>query len=237
MEQRFYIMGMTCSGCQNSVTEQIKALPEVEEVSVTLESGLTVVHSKRVLSSKEISTSLGPKYTVQNQGSVQSGKPESSKLKQLTPLLLIFVYLIAGTLFLSHQIGASPQKGMLLFMGLFFIVFSFFKFLDFQGFPDSFKRYDPLAKKIPGYAQIYPFLETALGIAFLLEWQVPIALVITLVILSFTTFGVLRSILQKNAIQCACLGTALQLPMTEATLIENGIMLTMSSILFLGYIG
>ena len=39
MEQRFYIMGMTCSGCQNSVTEQIKALPEVEEVSVTLESG------------------------------------------------------------------------------------------------------------------------------------------------------------------------------------------------------
>ena len=180
---------------------------------------------------------MGPKYTVQNQGSVQSGKPESSKLKQLTPLLLIFVYLIAGTLFLSHQVGASPQKGMLLFMGLFFIVFSFFKFLDFQGFPDSFKRYDPLAKKIPGYAQIYPFLETALGIAFLLEWQVPIALVITLVILSFTTFGVLRSILQKNAIQCACLGTALQLPMTEATLIENGIMLTMSSILFLGYIG
>ena len=86
-------------------------------------------------------------------------------------------------------------------------------------------------------AQIYPFLETALGIAFLLEWQVPIALVVTLVILSFTTFGVLRSILQKNAIQCACLGTALQLPMTEATLIENGIMLTMSSILFLGYIG
>jgi copper chaperone CopZ/uncharacterized membrane protein YphA (DoxX/SURF4 family) len=237
MEQRLVVMGMTCTGCQKTVTEKINALPGVEEVSVTLESGLTVIQSKRVLSEKEVSAALGSKYSVQNQNTIQVGEQGPSKFKQLTPLFLIFTYLIAGTFFLSYQLEASPQKAMLLFMGLFFIVFSFFKFLDYQGFPDSFRRYDPLAKKIPGYAQIYPFLETALGIAFLLEWQVSIALVVTLVILSFTTFGVLRSLLQKNTIQCACLGTALQLPMTEATLIENGIMLTMSSILLMGYIG
>ena len=35
-----------------------------------------------------------------------------------------------------------------------------------------------------------------------------------------TTFGVIKAC-QKSQIECACLGTALKLPMTEATLIEN----------------
>tara|TARA_A100000164_G_C21319539_1_gene501453 strand:+ start:156 stop:536 length:381 start_codon:yes stop_codon:yes gene_type:complete len=124
---------------------------------------------------------------------------------------------------------------MYIFMGLFFIVFSFFKFLDYQGFPDSFKRYDPLAKRIPGYAEIYPFIETFLGIAYLAELHLLLVLLITLVILSFTTFGVIRVLLEKSEIECACLGTAIKLPMTEATLIENTIMLSMSSILLIDY--
>ena len=51
-----------------------------------------------------------------------------------------------------------------------------------------------------------------------------------------TTCGVIKALFQKSQIQCACLGTALKLPMTEATLIENVIMLTMSSLLLLDYI-
>ena len=80
------------------------------------------------------------------------------------------------------------------------------------------------------YANAYPFLETALGVAFLLEWQLIPVLVVTIFVLSITTFGVLNALLKKNQIQCACLGTALKLPMTEATLIENGIMIIMSCI-------
>jgi hypothetical protein len=82
---------------------------------------------------------------------------------------------------------------------------------------------------------MYPFLETGLGIAFLMSWQLPLILFCTLIILSFTTYGVLQSIINKSSIECACLGTALKLPMTEATLIENGIMIVMSCILILGY--
>jgi hypothetical protein len=37
-------------------------------------------------------------------------------------------------------------------MGLFYIVFSFFKFLDLKGFSVSFRMYDPLAKALPVYA-------------------------------------------------------------------------------------
>ena len=117
---------------------------------------------------------------------------------------------------------------MLDFMGLFYIVFSFFKMLDLKGFPDSFRMYDPLAKRVPIYGNIYPFIETALGLMFLMRFEINIALIITLVILGVTTIGVSKTLLDKKAIKCACLGTALKLPMTEATFIENAIMIIMA---------
>ena len=116
------------------------------------------------------------------------------------------------------------------FMGLFYIVFSFFKFLDYKNFPDSFAMYDPIAKAIPAYGWTYPFLETVLGLAFLLRVELYIALIIALIILGVTTVGVTRALMNKLAIHYACLGTALTLPMTKATFIEkNSIMLFMAT--------
>ena len=144
--------------------------------------------------------------------------------------------MITATVYLTYLTKGDANQAMLFFMGLFFITFSFFKFLDYQGFPHALARYDPLAKKSLFYAKLYPFIETVLGVAFLLSWQIPIALGLTMVLLSITTYGVLQTILSKTAIQCACLGTALNLPMSEATLIENGIMIVMSCIMILDFI-
>jgi len=235
MKNRFYVFGMTCSGCAKSVRETIKSQAEVNKVRVSLETGLMEIKSKKKFSTSEISTLLGSKYSIQKAIS-DSAKVSTPKFKKLTPLLIIFACLILGTFFISHHKDLNLERSMQIFMGLFFIVFSFFKFLDYKGFPDSFKRYDPLAKRIPGYARIYPFIETFLGIAYLAELQLPLVLLITLVILSFTTFGVFRTLIKKSEIECACLGTTIKLPMTEATLIENGVMLTMSIILLKGYI-
>jgi hypothetical protein len=107
-------------------------------------------------------------------------------------------------------------------------VFSFFKLLDLKGFPDSFRMYDPLAKLVPAYAWVYPFIELALGLFFLMRIQIPLALAVTIIILGITTVGVTKSLLDRKSIRCACLGTALKLPMTEATFIENAIMLAMA---------
>ena len=123
------------------------------------------------------------------------------------------------------------------FMGLFFMVFSFFKFLDYKGFPEAFAQYDPLAKRSALYRKIYPFLEALLGIMLLLRWQLNIALLTTIIILSITTIGVIYSLFDKSKINCACLGTALKLPMTEATLIENMIMLVMASTMLFHQLG
>ena len=119
---------------------------------------------------------------------------------------------------------------MIDFMGLFFIVFSFFKFLDYKNFPNSFSMYDPLAKSIPEYGWIYPFIETILGIMFLSRINIILSLVLTIGILGITTIGVIKVLYYKENIQCACLGTAIKLPMTIATLIENGIMIVMAII-------
>jgi len=116
---------------------------------------------------------------------------------------------------------------------LFFIVFSFFKMLDLKNFPESFSMYDPLAKRVSLYGSIYPFIETALGLMFLMRFEIEIALIATLLVLSITTIGVTKTLFDKKSIRCACLGTALKLPMTEATFIENAIMIIMAIVMLI----
>jgi len=237
MKQQIYIQGMTCDNCRKGVTEKMSSIPGITEVEVSLETGKAVFETKEEVTLSEIEGVLGEKYTAAKDETTAVFQEESeSKLKALFPLFLIFGYLIGATVFLTYLTEGDVNQAVLYFMGLFFITFSFFKFLDYQGFPPSFARYDPLAKKSLFYAKLYPFIETVLGVAFLLSWQIPVALGLTLVLLSITTYGVMQTILSKTAIQCACLGTALNLPMTEATLIENGIMIVMSCVMILGFI-
>ena len=163
---------------------------------------------------------------------VNRHQQEKSKIQQLKPLLLIIFYIVTASVLLHYK-DWSWSAFMLDFMGLFYIVFSFFKMLDLKGFPDSFRMYDPLAKKMPAYGWVYPFIETALGLMFLMRFEVKIALIVTLVVLGITTIGVTKTLLDKKSIRCACLGTALKLPMTEATFIENVIMIVMAVLMLL----
>ena len=120
---------------------------------------------------------------------------------------------------------------MLDFMGIFFVVFSFFKLLNLKGFQNSFKKYDLISKQFNLYCWIYPFIEIAIGIFLLMRFHIYICLIITLVILISTFIGVIRSLRKNENLKCACLGSVLDLPMTEATLIENFTMIVMSLIM------
>lgn len=230
MRQTYTVSGMTCGGCAASVTEKLSRVIGVEKVEVDLEKGEAQVDMQNLVPLSDLKSALPMKYTIQaKEGHAASfGIPErKSKIQQLQPLFLIFAYLFGAALLLNFQ-NWNTQAAMLDFMGLFYIVFSFFKFLDLKGFPESFRMYDPLAKAIPMYGWIYPFLELALGLMFLMRFKIQIALITTIVILGITTFGVTKTLLDKKSIRCACLGTALKLPMTEATFIENAIMLMMA---------
>jgi copper chaperone CopZ len=222
MKQIIHIEGMTCQGCASSVEEAIAQLPAVESVSANPKTGVVAVLQQSPVRPDEIKAVLPPKYAL-----VDHPSTAPSKAKQLFPLGLIFVFLIGGTTIMHFPIFET-QAVLPDFMGLFFVVFSFFKFLDLKGFQDSFRRYDPLAKSLPFYGWVYPFVELALGVLFLMRLEVQLALWLTLGILSITTLGVVKVLLSKQQIQCACLGSVLNLPMTEATLIENAVMIGMA---------
>jgi hypothetical protein len=68
-----------------------------------------------------------------------------------------------------------------------------------------------------------------------MRFEIKIALIITLIVLGITTIGVTKTLLEKKSIRCACLGTALKLPMTEATFIENIIMISMAISMLTNY--
>ena len=222
MQQKFVIQGMTCGNCKAVVEKGLNSFTGVKDVEVDLKSGATKLKTSKAISLSSIENKLGSKYSVQDTKS-----QKKSKIKELFPLFLILVYIVFGAAFL--QFPAFTTSGYMMdFMGLFFIVFSFFKFLGYQSFPNSFAMYDPLSKVLPIYGWLYPFIETALGLSFLFRFKITLALWVSLFVLSITTLGVLTSLLNKNQIQCACLGTVLNLPMTEATLIENLIMIIMA---------
>jgi len=226
---------MTCNGCRSTVEKALNELSEVLHASVDLEKEEAHVRLEKETSLERLQGALNSKYSISEKKkeapSAALNLDESgvqSKFQQLKPLFLILLY-ITVTAVLLHYRNWSHEAFMLDFMGLFYIVFSFFKLLDLKGFPASFRMYDPLAKVIPIYAWVYPFIEIALGLMFLMRYQTTVALIATLLVLGITTIGVTKTLLDKKSIRCACLGTALKLPMTEATFIENLIMIVMAA--------
>lgn len=239
MTHTYKIDGMTCNGCKASVEKYLSNIENITKVDVNLEKGEATIAMKQHVSTATLQQALPEKYTLSEKENKTSSPiseqfevSEESKWQQLKPLFLILGYISVASI-LIHRQDWNMQEMMLDFMGLFYIVFSFFKMLDLKGFPDSFRMYDPLAKRVPIYATIYPFIETALGLLFLLRFQIEVALILTIIILGITTIGVTKTLLDKRSIRCACLGTALQLPMTEATFIENAIMLVMAVVLLI----
>ena len=244
MKKTYTISGMTCNSCKSTIHQNLNEIPEIESVEINLEKSEATIFMKSNIDISKLQNALPSKFYIEekaiddssaliNEPSIESDQ-EKSKLQQLKPLLIIFIYISVASILMNFK-NWNSGEAMLDFMGLFYIVFSFFKMLDLKGFPESFRMYDPLAKRFPIYGWIYPFIETALGLMLLMRFEIKIALIITLIVLGITTIGVTKTLLDKKSIRCACLGTALKLPMTEATFIENIIMIAMAISMLTNY--
>ncbi|HBE66839.1 MAG TPA: hypothetical protein DDW52_01690 [Planctomycetaceae bacterium] len=144
------------------------------------------------------------------------------------PLALVVAY-VAGATLVSMWLGelTAASDAMRLFMGYFFLGFAFFKLLDIPKFADAFATYDPIAARWRTYGLAYPLLEVVLGgmlITGTLSW---VAQLIAVVVLSVGLVGVIHAVRRGQAIQCACLGTVFDLPMSSVTIVENTIMIVM----------
>ena len=152
-----------------------------------------------------------------------------SWLETYKPILLIFGYISVITLLIqSKNESFNYMEAMRHFMAGFFLVFSFFKFLNLKGFADSYVMYDVVARRIPAWAYLYAFIELGLGIANVIDFNPLVTNLTTLIVMSISIIGVLQSVLNKKKIQCACLGAVFNLPMSTVTIIEDALMIAMS---------
>lgn len=202
MKHTYTIIGMSCNGCVASVTEKSAKVDGITNVMIDLKEGQEDLVMSKNIALNSLVNALPDKYTISERVSSASNISiddilGQTKFQQLKPLFLIFAYLF-GVSFLLHFKDWSTTEAMLDFMGLFYIVFSFFKLLDLKGFPDSFRMYDPLAKILPTYGWVYPFIELALGILFLMRIQIAFALIATIVILGITTLSFTKTLLDKR---------------------------------------
>jgi YHS domain-containing protein len=153
------------------------------------------------------------------------------KFGKLFPYFL-GVVLVAGTV-LSIMFNF-----MVLYMGIFFIIFALFKMPDWKGFVTAFREYDLLAKRFKFYGWIYPLIELALGALFLINYFGSGSFLIgvawfTLIIMGLGAIGVSLKLLKKEKFQCACLGTWINVPLTKVTLLEDLLMVGMSLIIII----
>jgi hypothetical protein len=54
---------------------------------------------------------------------------------------------------------------------------------------------------------------------------------ITLIVMLFSSIGVILAVTNKQKIRCACLGTGFNLPMTTVTIIEDLLMAAMAALM------
>lgn len=157
-----------------------------------------------------------------------------ARWKTYYPLILILFYLTIVSLLANiKSTGFSGYGWMNDFMAGFFLVFSAFKLLDLKGFADSYAAYDLLAARFRFYGYLYPFLELALGLAYLSEFAPVLVMISTIILMGFSSIGVIYALLKKRKIQCACLGSILKLPVSNITLLEDLMMVLMAAVMLL----
>lgn len=229
MVHKYQITGMTCTSCEAKVKSALLMVNNVTAVEVSkAENSATITMDKHIALS-DLQKALDSKYQISAIHHSETLEQTKSWFGTYKPVLLIFVYITIVTLLVqagNHHFDF--MQWMRHFMAGFFLVFSFFKMLNLKGFAESYVMYDVVARKIPAWAYAYAFIELALGIAFLIDFNPFATNLVTTIVMTVSIIGVLQTVLNKKKIQCACLGAVFNLPMSTVTIIEDALMIAMS---------
>ena len=244
----YALTGLHCGACVGRVTKSLE--PLAANVVVSL-NPMQVVLTDATANFEELQTAVARagKYVllpnqVLNSPIAQSIRKQAapkniatevasiSWLATYRPLLLIIAYILGASVLV--QIGmaglasVSASDTMRYFMAGFFLVFSFFKLLDINAFANAYAGYDLLAKGWRGWGFIYPFVELGLGVAYLAHFNPLLTHWATIIVMGFSAIGVVRAVVSKTQIKCACLGTVFKLPMSTVTIVEDVGMVAMA---------
>lgn len=236
---------MTCGSCLRKVKPLLDSEPTIEKWEADLNDSRKLLrfnlkeHARTEKISELIGTA-GFQATLIDESSTIRGVSDDAeaatnfKLSTYQPLFLVVAYVTGLAGFAQSQQPTWLWNGfMTYFMGFFFLGFAFFKLLNIAKFADAFATYDIVAKRSRAYGLAYPWIEVGLGLLFISGTWLEAANILTVVVMSIGLIGVVAAVRKKQAIQCACLGTAFNLPMSVVTIIENGVMITMALIMLM----
>ena len=236
MTHTYQVTGMTCGNCESTVKSALLTLPDVTAVEVSKDTSSATITMEKHISLNDLQKAIGSdgKYKISAMQHSEVIEQTKSWFSTYKPLLIIFAF-ITGISIITARMGNEIHwmKCMNNFMAGFFLTFSFFKLLDVKAFAETYSMYDIVAKRIKAYGFIYPFIELALGIAFLTGFNPFVTNIATLIVMSISIIGVLQSVLNKQNIQCACLGAVFNLPMSTVTIIEDAMMIAMSGFMII----
>ncbi len=252
----YALSGLHCGACVKKVTQALAPLASGVDVSLQpMQVTLTGAKAdfKTLKTAVEnagkyvLAPDLAPKQasntpvakSIRAQAATETIASEivaASWLATYSPLLLIVAYILGasvlvqiGTSGLNGVASVSAMETMRYFMAGFFLVFSFFKLLDISAFADAYSGYDLLARRWRGWGLVYPFVELALGMAYLANFNPTLTHWATIIVMGFSAIGVIRAVASKTQIQCACLGTVFKLPMSTVTIVEDVGMVAMAA--------
>ena len=236
MNEVYKVSGMTCDGCANSIKEALELNKFISSVNINLEDENININSDKNFTVNELNSlieNLG-NYKIYEENIFSKIIEYFSSKKTL--LLALSLVLISS---LSLHIGEDNfelNEWMVSYMGIFFLLFSFLKLVDVKGFSGSFKKYDLISKIIPSFAITYPFIELFLALTFLSGYFLITSYIMTLLFMTSQFFGVFISLQKKEVIKCACMGSSINIDISTLTLIENLVMILMSSYMIIIFI-
>ncbi len=232
----YHIEGMHCAACVEKIKSSLSSHFKVTEVTLNPPQLQIEADKPPILDDLNTYISLAGKYHLQpatssNDQLLTDTDTNQTGLRVYYPIFLITAYIIGvASINNFHSQEINWQGWMNQFMAGFFLVFSAFKLLDVRGFAEGYSTYDLLAKRWYTYGYIYPFLELSLGILYLAQWLPTTTQLVTVIIMGFSSIGVINSLLKKQKFQCACLGTILKVPLSSVTLIEDFTMVILAVI-------
>lgn len=160
-------------------------------------------------------------------------KVKKASIKQYWPLISLILVSILAAFAINWRVNVGVTIWMHYFMGVFLLVFSVLKLFHPAKFADGFEMYDILAKRSRIYAYAYPVIELSLGLLYLSFILPMLTYVLTIIILTFDSIGVIRALKAGLDINCPCMGSILDVPLSTVTLTEDIVMAVMALMLLL----
>ncbi|HKO79247.1 MAG TPA: MauE/DoxX family redox-associated membrane protein [Chitinophagaceae bacterium] len=241
MIHTYTIQGMTCNSCVAKVKSELLKLGDIVSADVQLQSPQATLTMNKHVSTGTLQQTINKagNYTIAEADGGMTGAAHTINDKtdgksSYFPIFLIFGFIAGVTLLIQvSRYSFSWLQWMTHFMAGFFLVFSFFKLMNLKGFAEGYRSYDVVAKQVPAWGYIYPFVELMLGLAFLTGFQPLGTNIAAFLVMGVSSIGVIQSLVKKTSFQCACLGTIIKLPLSKVTLFEDLLMVTMSGFMII----